>query len=492
MIYRLFVLFIVLVFVGCKDQQNLEEQSKIFFQPDVTSLIRNPCMGWGLYDDANGFVANAEDYWNKQDKAARQYSSFFYIRWRWSAMEPEEGKYAWIYDENYKKLIQGALDRGLKLCFRIYDNGQDNIEQGTPDFVRQAGAKGYLVRGFNEEQHWTPYADDPIFQEKLSNFVSAFAKEYDNPNVVDFVDGFNLGWWGEAHNIVLTGDIHGGDYSFKEKLLSVFEWYTSLYKKNFKKIIIAAPFDNEVGFMDEKRIVYDTKEYTMRRDGLGSQWFTAQQKSYAEGMYGEVPLIGEQCYWGGGDFTDPVYNFSSWREVYEQTYRDAVDYHFNTLDLRTVWDTENWTGIATDLIKRFMIEGGYRIYPTELVLPNKVRQNESVLINHTWCNIGCGYLPNNMKNWNYKYKVAFALLNENNKVVKMWIDHEAEPSEWLKDQKKSYEYKVVLNDVQSGNYKWAVAIIDSTNGTPGIKLAIKDNKMVNGWSIVGDCCVADK
>ena len=28
-------------------------------------------------------------------------------------MEPEEGKYAWIYDENYKKLIQGALDRGL-------------------------------------------------------------------------------------------------------------------------------------------------------------------------------------------------------------------------------------------------------------------------------------------------------------------------------------------------------------------------------------------
>ena len=99
-------------------------------------------MGWGLYDDAVGNVANAEEYWTAQDEAARNHASFFYIRWRWSEMEPEEGKYAWIYDDNYKKLIQGALDRGLKLCFRIYDNGQDNIRQGTPEYVRTAGARG--------------------------------------------------------------------------------------------------------------------------------------------------------------------------------------------------------------------------------------------------------------------------------------------------------------------------------------------------------------
>ena len=50
-------------------------------------------------------------------------------------MEPEEGKYAWLYDENYKKLIQGALDRGLKLCFRIYNNGQDNLRAGRPELL---------------------------------------------------------------------------------------------------------------------------------------------------------------------------------------------------------------------------------------------------------------------------------------------------------------------------------------------------------------------
>ena len=155
---------------------------KVELQEDTVSLLRNPCMGWGVYDDANDEVQNANIYWAAQDEAARQYASFFYVRWRWSDMEPEEGKYAWLYDENYKKLIQGALDRGLKLCFRIYNNGQDNLRAGTPDYVRRAGAKGYTVKGLKGDL-WTPYPDDPIFQEKLEKFVEAFAKEYDNPDI---------------------------------------------------------------------------------------------------------------------------------------------------------------------------------------------------------------------------------------------------------------------------------------------------------------------
>lgn len=495
---KIFVLFCFLFCsTSCRSQQDLNETpkgniNKVSFQPDMMSLLRNPCTGWGLYDDACNDVARAEEYWRNQDRAAKQYSSFFYVRWRWSDMEPEEGKYAWLYDENYKRLIQGALDRGLKLCFCIYDNGQNNMYPGTPDFVREAGAKGYFVTKYPESQNWTPYADDPIFQEKLANFVKAFAKEYDNPDIVDFVDGFNLGWWGEAHHIVLTGDIQVGHPLFKEKLLPVFEWYTILYKSNFKNVIIAAPFNNEVGFMDEKRIVYDSKEYTMRRNGLGSQWFTDLEKSYALGMYGEVPLLGEQCYWGGCDFTDPVYHFSNWREVYEQTYRDAINYHFNTLDLRTVWDATNWITLAPDLVQKFMIEGGYRLYPTEVNLPFSVKRNETVSIDHSWCNLGCGYLPNNMKNWNYKYKVAFALLNNEDKIVKMWVDNKAEPSIWLKDKKHSYNIQVEIDNVDIGHYRWAVAIIDTTKNIPGIKLAIKNNNLVNGWSVLGDCCVCDK
>ena len=55
-----------------------------------------------------------------------------------------EDNFEWInnaeHDENFKALIQGALARGLKLAFRVYIDGQDNIHNGTPDFVREAGA----------------------------------------------------------------------------------------------------------------------------------------------------------------------------------------------------------------------------------------------------------------------------------------------------------------------------------------------------------------
>ena len=171
-------------------------------------------------------------------------------------MEPEEGKYAWIYDENYKKLIQGALDRGLKLCFRIYDNGQDNIRQGTPEYVRAAGAQGYEVEGQNNAKLWTPYADDPIFQQKYEKFVAAFAKEYDNPDIVDFIDGHSLGWWGEGSHI---------KYLNSDKKKETFDWFTTMYSKNFKNIILVLPYNSEIGFNTEKEIAIDQRVWIAQR-----------------------------------------------------------------------------------------------------------------------------------------------------------------------------------------------------------------------------------
>ena len=40
-----------------------------YFKEDTTSLLRNPAMGWGVYDDANTEVQNAEEYWKAQDIA---------------------------------------------------------------------------------------------------------------------------------------------------------------------------------------------------------------------------------------------------------------------------------------------------------------------------------------------------------------------------------------------------------------------------------------
>ena len=270
---NLFLFCICMNLTACSEKNsggdNLQSGDEIIsFEPDLNTLIRNPASGWTLYDDANDYVAQANTYWNQQGAAAEKYASIFYWRSRWSELEPEEGKYAWEHDENFKALIQGALDRGLKLAFRVYIDGQDNIHNGTPDFVREAGAKGYAVHKLwdpaNENNNWTPYADDPVFQEKFGNFIRAFAKEFDNPEQVDFIDAYNLGWWGEGHHV---------QYLNNNNKFKVYQWITDLYAENFKNVLLVVNFGTEIGFEYEKRLAIDKHDFLTRRDGIGSYWF---------------------------------------------------------------------------------------------------------------------------------------------------------------------------------------------------------------------------
>jgi hypothetical protein len=95
--------------------------------------------------------------------------------------------------------------------------------------------------------------------------------------------------------------------------------------------------------------------------------------------------------------------------------------------------------------------------------------------------MGWGYCPNNLPQWNYKYKVAFALLDAENNVKKVFVDKDSEPSDWLKDNPKSYDFKTIV-DLPAGTYSWAVAIVDTTkDNQPGIKLAVNKNVTANGW-----------
>lgn len=466
---------------------------------DRESLIRNPCNGWGIYDDAVNLVANAETYWAEQDALeADKYASFFYVRWRWAEMEPEEGKYVWDDpNSNFNKLIQGALDRGMKLAFRVYENATDNAGWGTPKYVKDAGARGYMVSGKDPNtlescQHWTPYADDPVFQQKYEKFVKAFAEKFDNPDIVDFVDGYSLGLWGEGNDVRVINGTPKND---------VFDWFTSMYADNFKNILMVYPFDNPVnGWGAEKPIAVDRKGFGIRRDGLGSSWFGAGQGNVCNNMYGKILMIGECAYWGGytedylpfktqyNNGADPRYagNYT-WRKAYELSYADAMNFHYNTLDLRRPLETKGWTLIAPDLVHDFMINGGYRIYPTFVVLPYEAKANATVSISHSWKNTGNGYLPNNMKNWNYKYQVAFGLLDKDGNCVKLWVDEKAEPSSWLKNVRKDYQYEISLEGVPSGDYQWGVAIVDKTRDyKPGINLSVKDKEVKNGWVVISD------
>ncbi len=454
----------------------------VSFTMDGKSLVRNPMMGWILYDDACGDVSKAETYWNEQNSVANKYGSIFYWRSRWSELEPEEGVYAWKYDDNFKALIQGALDRGLKLAFRVYVDSQDNAHQATPDFVREAGAQGYV------NTHWTPYVDDPVFQQKFEHFIKAFAQEFDDPSRVDFIDAFNLGWWGEGHHIRYLKD--------SNKNL-VFKWITELYGNAFSKVILVTNFGTEIGFDVEKEFAIKRQGYAIRRDSMGSTWFRQGDINTVLSVFPEVPFIAECCYWGGSsdDYQpwkdDPLYGstFKTWVDFYNQAYKDAVSARANSLDLRQVVESRGWTRRARELVDAFVVNGGYRLYPQSVSYPPVVEDGKAFVISHTWENGGVGVCPNNNRRWNFKYNVAFALLDAEGDVVRVCLADKAEPSGWLKGHAVNYLSDITF-DAESGEYTLATAIVDQTrNNLPGLNLAVSKGEYLNGWLTIGNIVI---
>jgi hypothetical protein len=456
----------------------------ISFTPDNVSLVRNPGMGWAVYDDAADAVANAEQYWNDQGANAEKYASVFYIRWRWSEMEPEEGKYAWLYNDNFKALVKGAKDRHLKIAFRVYVDAQDNWFQSTPDFVRQAGASGYNTT--DGRNNWNPYLDDPIFQEKYTNFVKAFAAAFDDPNVVDFVDGYNFGWWGEGNSL---------RYIDSRNEFQVTNWVFNLYGNAFKKVIPVITINASI---DKGSIInegYIKNGYVPRRDGLGSKWVTWEEENILYNSFPGAMIVGESCYWGSNDYNGSTWkpwvdqedwnytSSSTWLDTYKKTYADAIKFHSNYLDLREVTETVGWTTGAPDLVQDFVINGGYRFYPSTVAVSDSIKKTDTVKIFHQWQNLGVGFCPNNNKHWNNKYKVAFAVLDATSGAIKaIQIDSSANPADWIKGSQNEYATYIANTNLEPDDYVIGAAIINTeANNKPEIKLAVENASYLNEW-----------
>jgi hypothetical protein len=453
---------------------------------DRDGLLRNPATGWMLYDDASGPVAQAAAYWKAQDEAAR-HASIFYVRWRWAEAEPAEGRYAWRDDPNFKALIQAALDRGLRLAFRFYVASQDNTAQATPQYVRDAGAQGIMETGAGGKKLWTPYLDDPVFQAKFSAFVAAFAKEFDDPARVDFVDALGLGWWGEGHHLTLGDPAH---------LSQVYRWILDTYSTRFNRVLLGMQYGTGFGWALDEDWALRGEDYVIRRDGLGSHWFGDFERARFAKLWPRSPLYGERCYWGGGAGvpaqvakSDPRYGarIKTWRDLDEVAIEDALAFHANTLDLRTIADARNFLTYP-ELIARFQRDGGYRLAPVEVRVADSVRAGDALVLRHAWVNLGVGVLPNANRRWGRKYRPAFALLaaGQDTSGDNLCIERDAEPGDWLRGAVHVYTTTLHVSPATAaGDYTLACAMLNTRHdGMPDLRLALK-SECRGSWYTLG-------
>lgn len=477
--------------------------------PERTALIKNPMMGWVLYTGLGDGLADSfwEDYDNMQSSVGvvqvSSYATTLYIRGAWSLFNPEEGKYIWQDGvdtdaaRRFKFLVEGAKERGLKLAFTFVVDSRDKHYNFTPEYVRDAeGSAGYESTTGASTVVWSPYPDNEVFQYYYKNFLTEFAKTFNDPDLVQFISGQGLGLWGEYHTVKYST----GDSTPRE---AVFDWVTDVYVQLFDKVPVIINYHRWIGCTngadgsnydpDSERLLLKAvdKGFSLRHDAFGMKhYYMAWERAFAASQCYNRPIIMEGGWVKsshGSSITGDGY--SDYQDVRYGEFDEGKGAHVNMMDFRYNSDlvngeTYSWFNDAYELVEEFITDGGYRLYPDKVSLPYEVNNGSTIRITHRWLNLGWGYCPTNIPQWKGKYQVAFALLNkETLQPQHIFLDADPQLSDWIQGTPKTYTSNVQISGVSAGEYLWAVGLVDTTKDNAiGIQISAKSDRLTTeGW-----------
>lgn len=523
--------------------ESIHGNVEVSIQADRKTMLRNPLSGWVIYAP---IMDDVESFWDKYDHLhsadgevkVSDYATVLYLRGSWTDFNPEKDVYLWDDDidvlkypkaVSFRKLEEGAKKRGLKLAFTLKTDSRDANSFCTPEYVRQemvaahggdpdkpiedyypANSEkkgqvhtdlGFFVfsLGSQPRYYWSPYPDDPVFQKWYEVFIRALAAEYNDLDKTMFISGLGMGLWGEYHTCI---------YSTLDETprQPVFEWVTDLYVNAFNKIPVVTNYHKLVGstkgsggadpltpILLESAIA---KGFSMRHDAFGMKQgygYGDWERKFIANWTNKVPVLGEGGWvQGSHDFS---VDYGSVRELREGEFNEMHGAYCTMMDLRysanvETSETYSWFNDAFDLVKRFIEEGTYRVYPDKVSFPEECVKGETVTIRHRWLNLGHAYCPTNIKQFKDRFKVAFALLDPvSGEPLKVFYDENAHPHEWI-GGRTSYDFEFAVTDVPSGKYEWGVGIVDAgLSDKIAIHLGAKGNFTESGWLEFGSVIV---
>ena len=134
------------------------------------------------------------------------------------------------------------------------------LPYATPEWVRQAGAKGCFYefgKGPTPQgRSWDPDFGDPVFLEKLGQFLSAMAARYDgNPNVA-FIDIGSYGLWGEGHTM-MSSRVPEADAP------RIIRQHVDLYTRHFKRTLLC--INDDVAGPEKPGLHFPETDYALSK-----------------------------------------------------------------------------------------------------------------------------------------------------------------------------------------------------------------------------------
>lgn len=312
--------------------------------------------------------------------------SVCYLRLPWAIVEPKEGEYNWTALDTP---AQRWIERGGQIAFRITCS-EGWLEYATPKWVFDAGAKS--VRwNFGWGEGGGPAADgyavdpefaDPVFLQKLENFLKAFAARYDGRPEVAFVDVGTYGLWGEGHT-------HGSSRVPQKRMNREVKLHIDLHRKYFKKTQLV--ISDDVAFPSNPEANPELLDYA-RKHGVSwrddsiqvlrkvrtRRWYHENQAAL---FWPTLPTVVETEHFNpakyDSDWSDDV--FVSSVEAHHASY---ISIHGIA---KGIWESNR---LAVERINRRI---GYRFVPLVVTWPDEVRVGdnaESLGVTWNWCNKG--------------------------------------------------------------------------------------------------------
>ncbi|MBN1506188.1 MAG: DUF4832 domain-containing protein [Sedimentisphaerales bacterium] len=340
---------------------------------DTGVALVNPGMGWVLhhYDNSpfnyGGKLAPSDTVDDFPGVGV------IYLRIAWSYLEPQEGQFNWSVLDTP---AQRWLDEGKQIALRI-SCSEGSPRFATPEWVRQAGAKGYFFTGGKgidpNGRAWEPDYDDPIFIEKLDHFLAALAERYDGNPEVAFIDVGSFGIWGEGHTYWSTKKPYSAE---------TIRRHIDLHTKHFKKTLLAANDDFASHDRGRSVIEYTAQQgLTLRDDSIlvqGGQnaYFSAD---FAPLFWQKVPVVLESEHYG------PSRSRGYWKDGSQ--YLQAIEkYHASYTSVH--WWPREFLAANEDLVRRINQRLGYRLQLLEASWPAEVAADGTFWFATKWQNAG--------------------------------------------------------------------------------------------------------
>ena len=421
----------------------ISQKSWVTVEPEeAEDVLLNPGKGFVYYD------------WPLQqdEELIKKIVSVGYARFNWIDIEPEEGVYNWELIDSY---LEKYRSLGKKFAFGVMNANVSNANGYiTPKWVIDAGAEGKEINTENSRQV-IPNWRDPVFLEKVNQFVKALADRYDGNPDIAFIDIRSYGNWGEQH---LYGLEEAGWPDLTGEELRTL--YMMPYIRAFRNTMLVNPWGKEEY---NKEYEWALKQgVTLRRDGV---------MMYTDGLecaaaYGQLPAIFEFA----ASYTDMLQN-GSWKiDTLENSLKNGKPSYMQISADMYMSDPQYFLKLANRL--------GYYFRIKQAKYPESVKAGRPISLQLTFSNEGLTPC----------YEPAFlyvAILDEAGSIC--YLERtEATPGEWLPGQTCTESITLEKCNLPEGTYRLAVGLLNGqTDEVPDYLFGNMGNTGT-GWYEIGN------